>query len=100
MARAANKDETKTTAPGEEVQGAREGDTPKKPNPTVSADNGLNIRVGPHKSYPAVAVLENNTELEILPLPGGVKVPGWYLVTTTEHTGWVAADFIRIPEET
>lgn len=77
----------------------REGERrAKMENPVVRADNGLNIRVGPHTSYPALGILENGAEVEILPLPGGVRVPGWYLATTPEYTGWVDADFIRVPE--
>ena len=71
---------------------------PEKRNHTVRAEAGLNIRVGPHKSYPSLGILPNGAEVELLELPGGVKVPGWYLATTPDNTGWVDADFIAIPE--
>ena len=73
------------------------GDSEKR-TPTVRAEAGLNIRVGPHKSYPSLGILPDGAEVELLELPGGVKVPGWYLATTQESTGWVDTDFIALPE--
>ncbi len=70
----------------------------KSPNAVVKAAAGLNVRVGPHKSYPSMGILADGTQVEILELPGGVRVPGWYLVTAPDHTGWVDADFIALPE--
>lgn len=66
----------------------------KNRNAIVRAAAGLNIRVGPHKSYPSMGILADGTCVEILELPGGIRVPGWYLVTAPDHTGWVDADFI------
>lgn len=84
------------TTPPQNQQGPEQG---KKQNPTVKATNGVNLRIGPHKSFNRLTVLANGAEVEILPLPGEVKVPGWYLVTTPGYTGWVDAEFLRIPEE-
>ena len=97
------------TAPQDGSQPAQEGTTPpqdqqgpekgKKQNPTVKAPNGVNLRIGPHKSFDRLTVLDNGAEVEILPLPGNVKVPGWSLVTTPDYTGWVDDSFLHIPEE-
>lgn len=65
----------------------------------VEAENGLNLRVGPHKSFARLGILTNGAEVELLELPGGVKVPGWYLVATPDCAGWVNAEYIRLPEE-
>ena len=66
----------------------------KSPNAVVKAAAGLNVRMGPHKSYPSMGILADGAQVEALELPGGVRVPGWYLVTAPDHTGWVDADFI------
>lgn len=80
---------------------APEGETKaqdKNWNAVVRAASGLNIRVGPHRSYSAIGILPDSTKVEILELPGGVKVPGWYLATSPDYTGWVDAEFIALPE--
>lgn len=101
-------EEKKNLTPQEVGQDVQEGTAPqevgqtsqnKKRNPTVNAPKGLNLRDGPHKSYTRLAVLDDGAEVEILPLPGDVMVPGWYLVTTPGYTGWVDAEFLHIPEE-
>ena len=66
----------------------------------VNAEGGLNLRIGPGRSYPVAEVLENGTLLTVLYLPHGAEVPGWALVHTGERTGWVDRLFIREPEET
>lgn len=61
----------------------------------TEAPNGLSLREGPHMEYKRTAVLDNGSEVEILSLPSGIKVPGWSLVTTPSHTGWVMDRFLR-----
>ena len=65
----------------------------------VNAEGGLNLRIGPGRSYPVAEVLENGTLLTVLYLPYGAEVPGWALVHTGERTGWVDRLFIQEPEE-
>ena len=65
----------------------------------VNAEGGLNLRIGPGRSYPVAEVLENGTLLSVLYLPHGAEVPGWALVHTGERTGWVDRLFIQEPEE-
>ena len=65
----------------------------------VNAEGGLNLRIGPGRSYPVAEVLENGTLLTVLYLPHGAEVPGWALVHTGERTGWVDRLFIQEPEE-
>lgn len=66
----------------------------------VNAEGGLNLRIGPGRSYPVAEVLENGTLLTVLYLPHGAEVPGWALVHTGERTGWVDRLFIQELEET
>lgn len=66
----------------------------------VNAEGGLNLRIGPGRSYPVAELLEDGTLLTVLELPYGTEVPGWALVHTGERTGWVDRLFIREPEET
>lgn len=66
----------------------------------VNAEGGLNLRIGPGRSYPVAEVLENGTLLTVLYLPHGAEVPGWALVHTGERTGWVDCLFIQELEET
>lgn len=66
----------------------------------VNAEGGLNLRIGPGRSYPVAEVLENGTLLTVLYLPHGAGVPGWALVHTGERTGWVDRLFIQELEET
>lgn len=66
----------------------------------VNAEGGLNLRIGPGRSYPVAELLEYGTLLTVLELPHGTEVPGWALVHTGERTGWVDRLFIREPEET
>ena len=66
----------------------------------VNAEGGLNLRIGPGRSYPVAEVLENGTLLSVLYLPHGAEVPGWALVHTGERTGWVDRLFIQELEET
>ena len=66
----------------------------------VNAEGGLNLRIGPGRSYPVTELLEDGTLLTVLELPYGAEVPGWALVHTGERTGWVDRLFIREPEET
>ncbi|WP_251447078.1 SH3 domain-containing protein [Vermiculatibacterium agrestimuris] len=61
----------------------------------VDAPNGLSLREGPHLDFKRLDVLTNGAEVGLLPLPGGVKVPKWSLVTTHDHTGWVMDRFLR-----
>ena len=65
----------------------------------VNAEGGLNLRIGPGRSYPVTELLEDGTLLTVLELPYGAEVPGWALVHTGERTGWVDRLFIREPEE-
>ena len=65
----------------------------------VNAEGGLNLRIGPGRSYPVAELLEYGTLLTVLELPHGAEVPGWALVHTGERTGWVDRLFIREPEE-
>ena len=65
----------------------------------VNAEGGLNLRIGPGRSYPVTELLENGTLLTVLELPHGTEVPGWALVHTGERTGWVDRLFIQEPEE-
>ena len=65
----------------------------------VNAEGGLNLRIGPGRSYPITELLEDGTLLTVLELPYGAEVPGWALVHTGERTGWVDRLFIREPEE-
>lgn len=65
----------------------------------VNAEGGLNLRIGPGRSYPVTELLEYGTLLTVLELPHGAAVPGWALVHTGERTGWVDRLFIREPEE-
>lgn len=66
----------------------------------VNAEGGLNLRIGPGRSYPVAEVLENGTLLTVLYLPHGAEVPGWALVHTGERTGWGDRLFIQELEET
>lgn len=66
----------------------------------VNAEGGLNLRIGPGRSYPVAEVLENGTLLTVLYLPHGAEVPGWALVHTGVRTGWVDRLFIQELEET
>lgn len=66
----------------------------------VNAEGGLNLRIGPGRSYPVTELLEDGTLLTVLELPYGTEVPGRALVHTGERTGWVDRLFIREPEET
>ena len=66
----------------------------------VNAEGGLNLRIGPGRSYPVADVLENGTLLTVLYLPHGAEVPGWALVHTGERTGWVDRLFIQELEDT
>ena len=65
----------------------------------VNAEGGLNLRIGPGRSYPVAELLEYGTLLTVLELPHGAEVPGWALVHTGERTGWVDRLLIRAPEE-
>lgn len=65
----------------------------------VNAEGGLNLRIGPGRSYPVTELLEDGTLLTVLELPYGAEVPGWALVHTGERTGWVDCLFIQEPEE-
>lgn len=60
----------------------------------VNAEGGLNLRIGPGRSYPVTELLEDGTLLTVLELPYGAEVPGWALVHTGERTGWVDLLFI------
>ena len=66
----------------------------------VNAEGGLNLRIGPGRSYPITELLEDGTLLTVLELPYGAEVPGWALVHTGERTGWVDRLFIQELEET
>lgn len=66
----------------------------------VNAEGGLNLRIGPGRSYPVAELLENGTLLTVLELPYGAEVPGWALVHTGVRTGWVDRLFIQELEET
>lgn len=61
----------------------------------VNAEGGLNLRIGPGRSYPVAELLEDGTLLAVLELPCGAEVPGWALVHTGERTGWVDRRFIQ-----
>lgn len=61
----------------------------------VNAAGRLNLRTGPSLGYPVAEVLENGALLAVLELPCGTEVPGWALVHTGEHTGWVDCRFIK-----
>ena len=67
----------------------------------VNADGGLNLRTGPHRSYPVKELLEDGTLLAVLELPHSAEVLGWALVHTGQHTGWVDCSFLQAlkPEE-
>lgn len=65
----------------------------------VNAEGGLNLRIGPCRSYPIADLLEDGTLLAVLDLPHGAEVPGWALVHTGERTGWVDRRFIQELEE-
>ena len=64
----------------------------------VNAEGGLNLRIGPGRSYPVAELLEDGTLLADLELPHGAEVPGWALVHTGERTGWVDRCFIQALE--
>lgn len=65
----------------------------------VNAKGGLNLRIGPGRSYPVAELLEDGTLLAVLELPHGAEVPGWALVHTGQRTGWVDCSFIQELEE-
>ena len=65
----------------------------------VNAEGGLNLRIGPGRSYPIAELLEEGTLLAVLELPHGAEVPGWALVHTGQRTGWVDCSFIQELEE-
>lgn len=64
----------------------------------VNAEGGLNLRIGPGRSYPVAELLEDGTLLAVLELPHGAEVPGWALVHTGQRTGWVDRRFIQALE--
>lgn len=65
----------------------------------VNTAGGLNLRIGPGRSYPVAELLEDGTLLAVLELPHGAEVPGWALVHTGQRTGWVDRSFIQELEE-
>lgn len=63
---------------------------------TVASPIGLNLRLGPSKSYASLKLLPDGAELSIHELPGKTEVPGWALVETAEGLfGWVCIDFLQ-----
>lgn len=65
----------------------------------VKAENGLFLRVGPHKSYDVAARLADGEPVKELELPAGLGVPGWTPVEAAAGRGWVMAEFLRPAEE-
>ena len=60
----------------------------------VNAEQGLNLRGGPHLQYDVLEALPDGTVLVELELPHGAAVGGWALVHTGQRTGWVVAKHI------
>lgn len=84
------------------TQETQEGQEAPQADPVivfVDHEGGLNLRDGPHQSFHALAVLENKTPLEVIPLPAGLEIPGWAAVRCEVDSealvGWVCTDFVR-----
>lgn len=78
----------------ETALGAMEGEPAAVDSPV-----GLNLRAGPGFDFEVLQKLEDATVLAVQELPYGAQVPGWALVHTGERTGWVAARYLRKPEQ-
>lgn len=61
----------------------------------VDAPRGLNLRTGPAISFRPVEVLTDGTLVSVLALPYCAEVPGWALVHTGQHTGWVDIRYLQ-----
>ncbi len=59
----------------------------------VSAENGLNVRIGPRNSYKKISTLSKNTIVEIVSVVGK-----WYKITTGSVTGYVYSTFVTVTE--
>lgn len=64
----------------------------------VCAGNGLYLRKGPGRAFPAAAVLPDGTPVTALGLPYGVEVPGWVLVAAPAGFGWVCRESLAEAE--
>ena len=60
----------------------------------VNAEQGLNLRRGPHLQYEVLEVLPDGAVLVELGLPYGAVVKSWSLVHTGQHVGWVVSKHI------
>lgn len=60
----------------------------------VNAEQGLNLRRGPHPQYDVIEVLPDGAVLVELELPYGAVVKSWSLVHTGQHAGWVVSKHI------
>ena len=91
------------TAPKTEVQPDLSVD---KPDLIVTADNGLNLRAGPHKDYAVITELPKGTGLRalesaVVPDEAGlqvlqnVMVPGWMWVACAQGSGWVDERYVE-----
>lgn len=86
----------KTAAIQEETAATQEA---PKEGLRVKAENGLFLRMGPHKSYDVAARLADGEPVKELELPAGLGVPGWTPVEAAAGRGWVMAEFLRPAEE-
>ena len=84
------------------TQETQEGQEAPQADPVivfVDHEGGLNLRDGPHQSFHALAVLENKTPLEVIPLRAGLEIPGWAAVRCEVDSEalvcWVCTDFVR-----
>lgn len=58
-------------------------------NATVSANGGLNLRVGPDGTKAKITTLDNGSRVLVIG-----SVSGWYRVATPKGTGWVSSSYI------
>lgn len=91
-------DETPTVeqAPDETAPNADEQQRPMVV--TLPAGQVLNLREGPSREFRVLEQLPAQTEVQAVPLPYDVQVPGWQLIRLEDRVGWVSAEYL-LPQE-
>lgn len=62
---------------------------------TLPVGQVLNLREGPSREFRVLEQIPAQTEVQAVPMPYGVQVPGWQLIRLEDRVGWAAADYLQ-----
>lgn len=62
---------------------------------TLPVGQVLNLREGPSREFRVLEQIPAQTEVQAVPMPYGIQVPGWHLIRLEDRVGWAAADYLR-----